>query len=116
MADTWDEASGECGDDAVVVEITLGLLDLLLVQQTHLAPLAIRELIDDRTADVERNKVIDGGTNVGTNGGEEDDQPHVELSAGSMISRGGDDEFGGYRHDGALEEHQKQNRSVVEIT
>jgi hypothetical protein len=32
-----------------------------------------------------------------------------------MIGCRGDDEFGGYRDYCALEEHQEQNRSVVEI-
>ena len=89
VANARNETARECGDDAVFVEVTFRLLDLLLIEQTHLAPLAVGELIDDGTADVESHEIVDGGTEVGTDGGKEDDQPHVQLSAGGMISRWG---------------------------
>ena len=44
-----------------------------------------------------------------------DNEPHIKLSAGGMISCRSDDEFRRNGHDGALEEHQKQDGAVVQI-
>ena len=77
----------------MIVEVAFRLLHLLLVQQTHLAPLAVGKLIDNGTAHVERHEIVDGCTEVSSDGGKENDQPHVELSAGGMIGRRCDDEL-----------------------
>ena len=64
MSDARDKTAGKSGCNAVIVEVTLALLHLLLVEQAELSPFAVGKLIDDRPADVEGNEIVDAGTQV----------------------------------------------------
>jgi len=115
VADAGDETAGEGGGNTVVVEVTLGTLYLLLVEEAHLTPAAVGKLVDDGTADIKGYDIIDGGTDGGTNGGKEYDEEDVEVAGGGMIGCGGYDELGGYGDDGALKEHQNEDVGVGEV-
>ena len=93
VTDHWDEASCQRGCNTVIVEVFFTLLYLLLIQQAHLAPLAVGELIDHRATHIQSHEIVDAGTDIGTEGGKENDQEHVERTTGSMIGCRGDDEL-----------------------
>ena len=115
MAYARNEPSRQCGHDAVVVEVALAPFHLFLVQQTHLAPLAVGKAVDDGTPYVVGHQVVDRGAQVGTDGGKEYDEPHVQLSAGGMVGCRCDDEFRGYGYYGALQQHEEEYGAVVQV-
>ena len=116
VTDARNESSCQGGHDTVVVEVTLRLLYLLLVQQTHLAPLAVGKLIDNRSPNIKGYEVVDRRSEVCSDGGKENDQPHIEFSAGSVLGGRGDDKLRRHRYNCALQQHQKKNGAVVQIT
>ena len=115
MADDGHEASGQCGHDAVAVEVALALLHFLLVEQAEVAPAAVGKAVDDGAAQIAACKVVDGGSAVGTERGGQDDEPHVEMATGSEVGGWRHDELRGHGDDGALEKHEEPNPIVVEV-
>ena len=90
VADAGDESSGDCCELAVIVEVSLTLLHLVLVEETEVPEATVRKAVDDRTAEVVTREVVERCPDIGTEGGEEDDEERVEVSARSVV--------GGRRH------------------
>ena len=116
MAYAWDESSGECSYHAVIVEVLLALLHLLLVEQTHLAPFDVGKLIDDGSAHLERQEIVDGCAEVGTDGGKQHHEPYVQLAA--MCMKGGRRhyQFRWYGYHGTLQQHKQQDGAIVQVS
>ena len=69
VSDAWNEAPGDGGHHAVIVEILLAVFHLLLIEQTEFSPFAVGETIDERATQIVACKIVDGGTAVGSDGG-----------------------------------------------
>ncbi len=85
MAYAWNESAGDGGQLAVGVEVALALLHLFLIEQAEMAQTAVGKAVDDGAAHIVGHDVVDGGAEVGTERGKEDDEPHVEISACGMV-------------------------------
>ena len=100
---------------AVVIEILLALLYFLLVQQAHLSPLRIGKSVDDGTTEVVAGNIVDGGSAVGSDGGSQNDHPHVQVSACSEIGCRWHHKLRGHRYDCTLQQHEEPYPVVVEV-
>ena len=88
MSDARDETTGDGCHLAVAVKIALALLYLLLVQQAHLAPLAVGKAVDDGTSKIIARHIIDGSTEVGAKGCKQNYKKDVKITCCCVISRG----------------------------
>ncbi len=93
MADAGDEAAGDGGHHAVVVEVGLTLLHLLLREKTEVTDAAVGKTIDDGAAEVVASQIVDAGTDVGTQCGSQDDQYDMQVAGGSMVGGRSDNEL-----------------------
>ena len=78
VTDDGNKSASQCGGYTVIVKIFLTLLDLLLVQQAHLSPFAVGELIDNRSADIKGYKIVDTGTDVSSQCCIKNDEKNVQ--------------------------------------
>lgn len=115
MPDAGDEAPGDGGHQAMVVEISLAVLHFLLVEQAHAPPFAVCKPIDDWTPEIVTGQVVDRSAAIRAYRCHEHDHPYVQIASGGMVCGWSHDKFGGHRDDRALQEHEKENRAVVEI-
>lgn len=115
MANTWDESSGDCCRYTMTVEVSLGFLYLLLIQEAELAPFAVGKLIYYWTAEEISGEVVDGGTAVGTDGSHQNHHQDIHLSVGGVICSRGYHKFGRHWNDGAFKQHQKPDDRVGEL-
>ena len=102
VSDAGNEAPGDGGHHAVIVEILLAVFHLLLIEQTEFSPFAVGETIDEGATQIVACKIVDGGTAVGPDGGKQNHQPNVEVSTSGMIGSGRNNEFRRDGDDGAL--------------
>ena len=98
-------------------EVFLRLLHLLLVEQAHVAESAVGKGIDNGTSEVSGCGVVDECSEVGSDGGAEDNEDDVEVAAfgGCAVGCGRHHEFTGNGDDGALKCHQEGDGPVVEV-
>ena len=115
MSDARDKSSGDCSELAVVVEVSLTLLNLLLVEQTEVPEPAVGESVDDRSSEVVTGEVVDCCADIGSEGGKEHDEEGIEASARGMVGCRCHDELRGHGDDGALKEHEDEHREVVQV-
>ena len=66
VTDNGYKATCQRGSDPVIVKVFLTPFYFLLIEQTHLSPFAVGKLINDGAAYVECHKIVDAGTDVGT--------------------------------------------------
>ena len=115
MADDGHETTCQRGCDAVLVEVALALLHLLLIEQAEMSPAAIGKAIDDGSAEIASGKVVDGGSAVGSDGGSQNDHPHVQVSASGEIGSRWHHKLRGHRYDCTLQQHEEPYPVVVEV-
>ena len=115
MADAGQKPSRDGCHHAMPVKVPFTLLHFLLVQQTGVSPPAVGEPVDDGTAEIPACKIIYCRTAVCSQRSEEDDQPHIEVSAGGMVGSRSDNQLLRYGKDGTFEEHQKKNSAIIEL-
>ena len=72
------------GGSTVAAEVVLGVAYFLFVEQAHVADAAVGKLVDQRAAQPFGQVVVDQGTDVGADGGEDyhEDDVHAVVGHG----------------------------------
>ncbi len=115
MSDAWEKSARNSGDHAVAVEIVFALLYFFLIEKAHSTPLTVGKAVDNWAAEIVAGKIVDGSSAIGSESSEDDYEPNVEITCSSMIGGGSDNEFGRHGNDGALQEHEEEDGTVVEL-
>jgi len=74
------QSANESGYGTVLVKEFLGVLHLGFVDKAHMSEAAIGKLIDDGATEPFGQIIIDESTDVGTDGGEEDNEIDIKAS------------------------------------
>ena len=108
-----EQAADESGNVAIFSEQVFGIFHFLLVEKEHVPPTAVDEAVDDRPSELQRQVVVDDGSECRAEGSEGNQQHDIHFAVGSLVGGGGYDEFGRQRHDGVFHHHQQKNHPIA---
>jgi hypothetical protein len=93
------------------------MLHLGFVYQVHVAETAVGKLVDDGTAHEIRQIVVDEGTDIGSEGSEQDHLVYIEVavSACSLIGSRWNHHFRREGDEGTLDGHQQGDGPIIQV-
>ena len=116
LAHGGDKSAYEGGDGSVLVEEFFGFLHAGLVDEAHVAYPAVGELIDNGPSQPFGKIVVEESTDVGSYGGDDDDEEHVQLVGDScLVGCGWHNDFGREGDERTLDGHQQGDGPIVEV-
>ena len=94
MTNARNESSGDSCQFAMSIEITLTFLYFFLIEQTQMTKTTVGKPINNGASYIISYHIVNGSTDISSEGRKKNDKPDVEVSSGSMIGGRGNNQFG----------------------